>query len=378
MRDDVTMPFKVSYAQNREDILLEGMLKNIEEGFYVDVGANHATLDSVTKLFYDKGWRGINVEPSPDLFEGIIAARPRDINLNIGMGAKKERRKFRYYKNGDGLSTFSPGMMEEYSKNHDVHTDTYEDSEVQIETLSEVLKEHAPKNIHFMKIDVEGFEYEVLRGNDWKKFRPWVICIEATHIQHEWDKYLQKQDYVLLLFDGLNNYYVANEHSEIIESFSYAKTIFPTPILTRQAAMFVKELQKSNGNLATRIANFDVERAHLVSEVTRLHHEIARTSGIKGSVKSVARAVDRAAAVYIAKLNKPKVVKTKQLDITKNASLDETLRRVRLYDFMSLYGNGSGERMLYRAANGIYRQATRTPLKGMKRARRAIQARRLK
>jgi hypothetical protein len=56
----------VSYAQNYEDILLGRALRK-SEGFYIDVGANHPVFHSVTKLFHDRGWRGINVEPSPVL-----------------------------------------------------------------------------------------------------------------------------------------------------------------------------------------------------------------------------------------------------------------------------------------------------------------------
>src|SRR5438105_3464493 len=74
----------ISYAQNGEDILLHRALHDVKNGFYVDVGAWDPTLDSVTKHFYDRGWRGINIEPG-QIFQKLAAERPEDLNLNIAV-----------------------------------------------------------------------------------------------------------------------------------------------------------------------------------------------------------------------------------------------------------------------------------------------------
>jgi FkbM family methyltransferase len=373
MRDE-PLPYKISYAQNREDILLEGMLKNVEKGFYVDIGANHPVKDSVTKLFYDKGWMGINVEPSPVLFAKVASARPRDINLNIGVGDKKEKKIFRFYKNGDGLSTFSLDMMNDYETQSDEHTNTYEDSEIEIDTLKSIFTRHPVKDVHFIKIDVEGFEYEVLHGNDWKRFRPWVICIEATHIKKDWDEYIKANNYIPLFFDGLNQYYIAEEHKEIIDNFSYAFTIFPTPILTLQAHRFVEGQQKT----IRKLVHIDNERAHFIGEINRLQHEIDKISGVKGSVKNAARAVDRAALVYIDKLNKPRLTKVPDIDVSGLAKLSDVRKAVRLHDMEAFYTNNSGERVAFKAVSSTYRTLTRVPVRGLKKVKRTIQARRRK
>ncbi len=68
--------YKISYAQNFEDLILMGILREIPNGFYVDVGANHPEQDSVTKIFYDKGWSGINIEPNTVLYNELCIARP--------------------------------------------------------------------------------------------------------------------------------------------------------------------------------------------------------------------------------------------------------------------------------------------------------------
>ena len=54
----------VSYAQNFEDVMLWRALKHISNGFYIDVGAWSPDIDSVTRIFYEHGWRGVNVEPN--------------------------------------------------------------------------------------------------------------------------------------------------------------------------------------------------------------------------------------------------------------------------------------------------------------------------
>ena len=70
-------PF-VSYAQNREDVVLARALKHVERGRYVDVGANDPVADSVTYAFYDRGWSGIAVEPVPMYADRLREIRPRD------------------------------------------------------------------------------------------------------------------------------------------------------------------------------------------------------------------------------------------------------------------------------------------------------------
>ena len=71
----------ISYAQNFEDVILWRAFKDVNCGRYVDVGAFHPEIDSVTKWFYDQGWSGINIEPVPESFDALNAARSRDQNL---------------------------------------------------------------------------------------------------------------------------------------------------------------------------------------------------------------------------------------------------------------------------------------------------------
>src|SRR5215469_14821774 len=74
------MPPMVSHAQNFEDVMLRRALQDIKRGCYVDIGAGDPDLDSVTRWFYEAGWRGINVEPDPRYFEKLAERRPEDTN----------------------------------------------------------------------------------------------------------------------------------------------------------------------------------------------------------------------------------------------------------------------------------------------------------
>ena len=69
-------PLFTSYAQNFEDVILWRALKHINAGFYVDIGAGDPLVDSVSLAFYERGWRGIHVEPLPDYAAKLRQARP--------------------------------------------------------------------------------------------------------------------------------------------------------------------------------------------------------------------------------------------------------------------------------------------------------------
>ncbi|HTE57629.1 MAG TPA: FkbM family methyltransferase [Verrucomicrobiae bacterium] len=219
----------ISFGQNGEDIILYSLLDDIKKGFYVDVGANHPAKDSVTKHFYRLGWRGMNIEPSP-LLHGLLAAdRPRDINLMVGVSDKAAELVFRDYERGDGLSTFSADMQQQYEKSNYYFTRIYKDYKVPVQTLEHIFKEHKVPTIDFLKVDIEGYEYEALISNDWHKYRPRVVCIEANHVFKDWHPILKKANYTKVFFDGLNEYFVRNEDEKRIQKYSYPDKVLLGP-----------------------------------------------------------------------------------------------------------------------------------------------------
>ena len=101
----------ISYAQNFEDVVLWRALKHVESGFYIDVGAAHPDDYSVTRAFYDRGWRGINVEPTSQVIR-LTGARPRDINLHMAVGGSPGELTLFVVEDNEDISTVDPVIAE--------------------------------------------------------------------------------------------------------------------------------------------------------------------------------------------------------------------------------------------------------------------------
>jgi FkbM family methyltransferase len=205
----------VSYAQNHEDVLLRRVFPRDKNGFYIDVGANDPVRDSVTKHFYDRGWRGINIEPQTGPHEHLCAARPDDINLQIGLSNCETTLELFECFPHDGVSTFSADLATMWREKGM----EFVQRPVPVITLARVCEEHADQPIDFLKIDVEGHEREVIEGGDWVRWRPRVVLLEATW-PDRWEPQLLAVDYLFAAFDGLNRYYVRAEDRQLLSVFS--------------------------------------------------------------------------------------------------------------------------------------------------------------
>jgi FkbM family methyltransferase len=213
---------KISFAQNQEDVLLGRLFANRSDGFYIDVGAFHPVFHSVTKSFYDRGWRGINIEPIPTMFEVLARDRVRDVNLPVGLSNREGTLLFHEVPRVAGFSTFSTERAE------DLRREGYAliEHSIPVTTLARVCEQHAAPTIDFLKIDVEGHEREVLEGADWGRFRPRVVLVEATRpdtsipSHDDWEALLLAADYLFAFFDGLNRYYLRVEDRELLPLLS--------------------------------------------------------------------------------------------------------------------------------------------------------------
>jgi FkbM family methyltransferase len=222
------MPRLISYAQNFEDVMLARVFAGRDNGFYVDVGAADPVNLSVTKWFYDLGWSGLNIEPNKQLFDRLAADRSRDINLNCGAGATASEAQFFEPDVGE-LSSFD-SRVQDKAQSNGVPGST---RTVAVAPLTDLLKLHCPgRAIDFLKIDVEGWEAEVLKGLDLRQYRPIVIVIEATIPQTqieshmEWEPGVLCADYSFVYFDGVNRFYLANEHPDLKKHFTSPPNAF--------------------------------------------------------------------------------------------------------------------------------------------------------
>ena len=279
----------VSYAQNREDVLLWRALNDVERGHYIDLGAAEPVTDSVTYALYQRGWSGINVEPVRSLFDKLQAERPRDINLNIGAGAATGEQTLHELV-GTGLSTFERKEAERLSQS--VGCDVRE-AKTPIRTMGEVCRELNFNTAHFLKVDVEGMEEQALRGFDFDYCRPWIVLVESTspnrRVQRfrSWEPLLTRQGYDFALFDGLNRFYLCEQHRARMSRLSVPVNVFDGyrtsaefylersaegERQTKEALEVALEIQQSEARTASKEAETAArEAAHKAELAAQLH-----------------------------------------------------------------------------------------------------------
>ncbi len=274
----------ISYAQNGEDVLLWRALGHVDRGHYIDVGAHHPDIDSVTRAFYDRGWSGVNVEPLAEPAAQIAAVRPRDVTLRLALGAAPGELAF-YEVAGTGLSTLDPAAAEAArAAGHAVR-----ETVVTVRTLAEICRLHAAPEIHFLKIDVEGAERAVLEGADLEAYRPWIILAEATAplstraVHAGWEPLLLAADYAFVWFDGLNRYYVSRERLEQLGGcFRVQPNVFDGYLrasdsgLVRRVDMAEAEGRTLRAALQAAEADARAEAARGRTLAERTVHEVAR------------------------------------------------------------------------------------------------------
>jgi FkbM family methyltransferase len=167
-----------SFAQEGEDLVLLRFLEGRSSGFYVDVGAHDPRRFSNTFRFYELDWRGINIDANPRAIEAFVRTRPRDINLALGVAEQPGRMTY-YEFDEPALNTFDEALKverEAHTRYRVVNT-----ASVAVERLDSILARHLPPGqaIDFLSVDVEGYDLQVLRSNDWTRHRPGFVLVEA-------------------------------------------------------------------------------------------------------------------------------------------------------------------------------------------------------
>ena len=206
----------ISYARNGEDVVLHRALKDEPAVTYVDVGAGHPVVDSLSRSLHALGWRGIHVEPVPSYAAGLREQRPRDVVVECCAGAEDANVPF-WFAPESGVSTTSKKEAEEARRRGWV----VNGSSVRVRPLAEILDEHLDgRPLHVLRIDVSCDEADVLRGADLARHRPWVVVVGATRPQLG-EALLTEAGYVPALFDGLSQWYVSSDHPELAHPLSY-------------------------------------------------------------------------------------------------------------------------------------------------------------
>lgn len=190
-----------SFSQENEDLFLASLFPSEYNGFYVDIGAHHPTRFSNTALFYEKGWRGINVEANGDIFPEFERERIYDLNLPFLVSDKC--RKTIFYEFDDPALNTAIKRRSDFLKKSTRYKLLRRSIKKSV-SLKNLFKKYLPKNqkIDFLNVDTEGNELEVLKGNNWFAFRPVFLLVEilednlAGVQNHKVTKFLETKAYI--------------------------------------------------------------------------------------------------------------------------------------------------------------------------------------
>jgi FkbM family methyltransferase len=220
----------LSYAQNMEDVVLAQVFASdamtANGGTYIDIGGGHAVADNVTFALYLQGWRGVVVEPQVKLAAPYATIRPRDVVVSALVGRVVGEAAFHEVDKLHGFST----MVEANAAQAAGFGTSYATKTLPMTTLAALCEAHHLTRIDLLKIDVEGAEADVLAGNEWQRFRPRVLCVEAvapgTMADNwaGWEPQLLAEGYQFAYFDGLNRFYVAAECAALATRFPQSRT----------------------------------------------------------------------------------------------------------------------------------------------------------
>ncbi len=158
-------------------VFLKNYFKDKKLGFYIDVGCFHPIRLSNTMFLYSKGWTGMNIDLSKKSIDLFKIMRPKDINLNFGVGSKNETLDYFYNKEVFANNTFDIDFAKSFLKQ-----DKIKKGKIEVKTLNYIIENYYnKKEIDLLDIDAEGFDFEVLKGIDFEKYIIDLIMIEVHH-----------------------------------------------------------------------------------------------------------------------------------------------------------------------------------------------------
>jgi FkbM family methyltransferase len=246
----------VSYAQNFEDVLLWRALNDVTDGRYIDIGAQDPIVDSVSQAFYEAGWRGMHVEPQPKYAARLRDARPDEPVVEAAVTDVSGPLLFYEL---DGLSSGCETVAQHHIRSG------LEPRQMFVPTVRlDRLLTTIDAEIHWMKIDVEGMEADVLRSWGDCPIRPWLLLIESTFPnsqepqQHLWIEEVAKRDYREIFFDGLSRFFVHESQSHRDAAFAAPANVFDGFAVTAQhfsAACMRTEIEDAEIRLRNGLAD---------------------------------------------------------------------------------------------------------------------------
>ena len=165
---------KISYSYGGVDSLVNNIFKNIDKGFYVDIGCGHPVKNNNTYLLNKKGWHGINIDLDNENINLFDIYRPSDENISTAISDKIGKEDLFFYHSKSAINTINKKTAD-YQKAR-----VSSIKKIKTNTLNNVLNNSKYSNleIDFLSIDIEGSEFLALKNFDFNKYNPKVIVVE--------------------------------------------------------------------------------------------------------------------------------------------------------------------------------------------------------
>ena len=298
----------ISYSRNFEDVILNRLFPIHKTGFYVDVGAGQPRFENDTFFLYQRGWRGINIEPNRELHTALVRDRPRDTNLQLALSDQDSDAIVYYELAGSGLSTCDAEMAAQYK----AVGRNIVPREIPAATLSDVLANAGVDHINILKVDVEGFEEKVLNGNNWEKFRPDVVMVAVTYYDRPLRRptgildSMKERGYRHIHFDGLNDFYLERDF-RAPEGLSLPPNVFDrflphhlAEVQSRlsEALRAMEALATENRQIGHRVVYLTTENRRLQNGAEQMRTEILALNRLLEQLGALAAADARLKSVY--------------------------------------------------------------------------------
>lgn len=194
---DMASPVKATYAQHGEDRFIFELLHeyDLADSIYVDVGSNQPTVISNTYLFYRHGYTGVSMDANPEHKTLTRICRPKDTHLAVGCAEKPGILEFRHDV-ASVLSGFTDAVQNPITVEH-----------ISVMPLDIIMSHFQYRSIFLLSIDVEGMDFEVLKGASNTLKRTLFLLIEENETNPEMRHLIESRGFSLVEHLGCNILY---------------------------------------------------------------------------------------------------------------------------------------------------------------------------
>jgi hypothetical protein len=203
---------KISYSFEGSDLIVASLLRNIQDGIYIDVGANHPEVQNNTRYFYELGWNGLAIDGNEEFEKLWNQKRPRDIFVSELISDVVKEVEFAIYPENT-ISSIDVSTIQRYSTRF-----TNEEIIKKILSTNTLFnlknKYFGEREIHLLSVDIEGEDLNCLVGANLDKWKPGVIVIETKNLSlyevsdNEIVTYLSNLGYRLIAKTPLDAFFV--------------------------------------------------------------------------------------------------------------------------------------------------------------------------